>query len=283
MGWGLAALGVGSFLGSFLSSRSQSKAAKSAEHAAQAGVDVNLQMFRESLARYEPYHKAGVRALPHLQASRTGAISPWATSPTSTQGAYAGENALMHPAGGSLLGGPEATPSAGDFPTVPSPDIKFEFDPEDQMYKIQREEGEEAIEAILAKRGLHDSRPGINVLADFNRKLIAEETGRQYGRAKEQYGREYTGAIDRFNVENVLAQQHYGKYLDLVKLGAGAAGAMGQSAAQTGSQITSGYGQMQNALTQQGQAKAGMWQDIGGLPINILAANYYGQKAGLWS
>lgn len=250
---GAIALGGTALLGgvsSYMSSKAQSKAAGKAMDAQSTatmyGIDTQMEMFEKSMEQFKPFYEAGVRGISGL----------------------------------------EGAPSGAEAPSFPSPDIAFKFDPEDQMYKIQREEGERAINRILASRGLHDSRPGINVLADFNRRLIAEETQKQYGRGVEQYGREYAGAMDKFNIENVLAQQEAGKYRDIVQMGAGAAGSMGQSALQTGQGVASQYGQMggvqANALMRQGQAQAGMWQDIGTMPANILASYYYGQKADLW-
>ncbi|MBW2003100.1 MAG: hypothetical protein JRI72_00585 [Deltaproteobacteria bacterium] len=259
--------GVSSYMSSKSKSKAASRAANAQERAAMYGIDAEMEMFNKSIELYKPFYQAGVLALG----------TPWS------------EGSLLHPADGAdtttgtgLWG---ALPGA-EPPILPSADIPFEFDPEDKMYKIQQEEGEKAINRALAARGLYNSRPGINALADFNRKLIAEETNRQYGRSLEKYGREYTSAIDKFNMENKAALQNYGKYLDLVKLGAGAAQSMGQSAVQTGQGVASQYAQMgrgqANALMAKGQAQAGMWQDMGTMPVNALASYYYGQKAGLW-
>ena len=235
---------------SYLAAKSQGKAAERAANAqaaaSQQGIDTQLEMYYQSKTDYLPFYKAGVNALTGLQ----------------------------------------KTPSGAKAPTLPSTTIDFTFDPNDQMYKIRQEEGEEAINRALVARGLYGSRPGINALTDFNTKLIADEVSQQYGRAVDKYGRDYTTAIDEFNIENKLVGQEYGKYLDLTKLGAGAAQSMGQSAIQTGQGVATQYGQIGNALAQgqlgEGQAQAGMWQDIGGLPVNALASYYYGQKAGIW-
>ena len=247
-------VGVGSVAlsayATYKSGESQSKAISSASDASSAatiyGIDAQMDMFNKSMEQFKPFYDAGVNALSGMQ------------------------NA----------------PSGAEAPTLPSPDIKFEFDPNDQMYKIQQEEGEESINRALAARGMYNSRPGINALSDFNRKLIAQETQNQYGRAVDQYGREYSSAIDKFNIENTLAQQNYGKYQDIVKLGAGAASSMGQNALSTGGGVantaTQGGNTQANLAVQQGQAQAGMWQDIGSMPTNTLANYYYAKKAGLW-
>ena len=247
VGVGTVAVGAAASAYSADKQRSASNnAADAQERANQLGIDTQLEMFYKSLEQYKPFYNAGVNALSGMQ------------------------NA----------------PSGAEAPTLPSPDIKFEFDPNDQMYKIQQEEGEESINRALAARGMYNSRPGINALSDFNRKLIAQETQNQYGRAVDQYGREYSSAIDKFNIENTLAQQNYGKYQDIVKLGAGAASSMGQNALSTGQGVASQYGQIGNAQAQgaigAGQAQAGLAQDIGALPTNTLASYYYGQQAGLW-
>ena len=236
---------------SFLSSRSQSKAAESAANAAASatkkGINAQLKMYEQTREDYKPFYEAGKTALTTFEGLPAGAIKA---------------------------------------PTLPSADIPFEFDPEDKMYKIQQEEGEKAINRALVARGLYGSRAGVNVLTDFNRKLIGDEVEKQYGRRVDKYGREYTSAIDIYNIENQIAQGKYGKYLDLTKLGTGAAIGMGGAAMQTGGQISSSYSNLGNVLARtelaKGQAQAGMWQDIGSLPVNALASYYYGKQAGLW-
>jgi len=244
---GLGLLGLGtSLLSGEVQRKSASQASDAAALATKYGVDAQTEMFNKSIEQFKPFYEAGKRGVNKLEQAKTGAQAP----------------------------------------ILPSTEIPFVFDPNDKMYKIQQEEGERSINRALAARGMYNSRPGINALADFNRKLIAEETGRQYGRAVDKYGRDYTSAIDKFNIENKIAGQEYGKYLDLAKIGTGAAGSMGQSALQTGQGVASQYqslGNTQaNALYRGGQAQAGMWQDVGSIPTNTLAQYYYGKKAGLW-
>ena len=243
MGIGTAlAIGGSAILGGIMSSRATSKAASSAQAAQQSGIDAQLQMFYKSLEQYEPFYKAGVNALGDLQKA----------------------------------------PSGAEAPMLPSPKINFEFDSNDETYKIRQEDLNKGINKQLAARGLYNSRPGLNLLADQQRRLQSEEIQNQYGRAVDQYSREYTSGMDQFNIQNALAQQNLGKYQDLVKLGAGAAGSMGQNAMNTGQGVASSYNAMTQPIMAQGQAQAGMWQDIGSMPVNMLAGYYYGNKAGLW-
>lgn len=253
MSWVAVAVGASTVIGvgaSAISANAQRSAANKATDAASAatmyGVDAQMEQFNKAMEQFKPFWEAGVEGLKQLQRTRPGASEP----------------------------------------QLPSTTIDFKFDPDDELYKIQQEEGEEAINRALAARNMYNSRPGINALSDFNRKLIAEETQNQYGRAVDKYNRDYTSAIDTFNIRNKLAGQEYGKWLDLTKIGAGAAQSAGAASIQTGQGVASSYNQLANTQFQgnmaAGQAQANLWQDIGSAPVNALASYYYGKKADLW-
>lgn len=145
-------------------------------------------------------------------------------------------------------------------PDLPDPDLEFELDENDPIYKWKLEQANEAANKALASRGLSDSRVGINVLGDVGMKVAAEEVDRQYGRATDKYNRQYGRATDLFNIGNLQEQQKYGKAIDLVKMGQGAAGSMGSAAVQSSQGIQSAYQNQGNALgnlaVQQGQLGA---------------------------
>lgn len=170
----------------------------------------------------------------------------------------------------------ETTPSGADVSELPSTTIDFEFDPEDQIYKTQQEEGEKAINRALAARGLYSSRAGVNALADFNRKLIADETQNQYSRALAKYGRD----IDRFGTVNALAQQELNKYYSLANLGRGTATSQGSLGTQAAGNISGAYLNQGNALANiygnQGNALANIY---GNIAPNTIGSAYYGVKA----
>jgi len=241
---GSALLGLGS---SYMSSKSASSTASSATDAASAatryGVDAQMDMFNQSMEKFKPFYNAGLGALSKMQKLPTGA----------------------------------------EAPTMPSPDINFEFDPENESYKIQKEDFTKSMNQQFAGRGMYNSSNALNNLSEGYRRLQAAEEDKQYGRAVDQYGRESSSAMDKFNIENKLAQQDMNRQRDIVQLGSGAASSMGQAAGQTGSSVASSYNALANTQYQgniaQGQAQQGMWQDIGALPTNAMAQYYYGKKA----
>lgn len=247
MAWvavGTVALGMGT---SYLSSRAQSKAAGQAVDAQTAatmyGIDAQMEMFDRSMEMFQPFYDAGIEGLKKY----------------------------------------ERMPASARAPVLPSTSIDFEFDPNDKMYKIKQQEGEEAVNRALAARGMTNSRPGINALTDFNTKLIAEETDKQYGRAVDKYGRDYTSAMDKFNIENKITQQNLGKFADLINIGSGAAGSMGNAMNKVGGDVSSAYAELGKSSAEaeykKGDYAAGLWQDVGSMPANLMGTYKYGKSA----
>lgn len=238
---GILALGSGLIgLGGSLAyqnaiSGSASDAANIQNAASQLGINLNLDMMDKAIKYYEPYYQTGLKGLSEYQEAPAGA----------------------------------------EPPSYPSATIDFDFNPEDKMYKIRQEEGERAINRSLAARGMYDSRPGINALSDFNRKLIAEETQNQYNRAVDEYNRKYQTASDIFNAENALAKQNLGKWSDVANMGAGAAQNITNALTQTGGNISDLYGKQGTASAlaalAQGKSRAGLSQDLASLPFNMLS------------
>lgn len=116
-------------------------------------------------------------------------------------------------------------------------------------FGIQQEEGERGINRALAGRGIFGSRAGVGELSDFNRRLLAEETGRE-------------------------SERRFGRLLDLVNIGRGTATTSGSAAQTTGTNIsnliTSG-GQQQAGLQQlAGQNRASTFANLGQLPLQTL-------------
>ena len=174
----------------------------------------------------------------------------------------------------------EGAPSGAEAPAFPSADIPFEFDPNDPLYLIQKEEQEKAINAQAAMRGGFGSTPTMERLSDADRNLRANELGNQYGRAVDQYGREYQGAVDKFNIDNALVQQNLNKWFALANVGRGTAGAQGSLGAQAGGQISSAYqsqgNQLANIYSNEGNQLSSIY---GNIAPNAIGSAYYGAKA----
>jgi len=213
------------------------------------GVEASLEMFDKAAKVLQPYIDAGYRGLAEYEAAPSGAEAP-------------------------------------DLPEFEG-EFDFEFDPDDPTYKLQQEDLERSVNRSLAARGGYNSRMGVNALADANRRLIADETGRQYGRAVDEYGRavdeygrEYGKATDEYNIENALTQQNLNKWFALANVGRGTATATGQIGSQTGGQISQAYQSQGNALSNiysdEGRQLSNVYQNV--VP-NAIGSAYYGTKA----
>ena len=107
----------------------------------------------------------------------------------------------------------------------------------------------------------------MNALTDFNRKLTAEETQNQYGRATDQFNRESQNAqIDLQKIQSLMSQ------------GMSANNAITNLASSTGrsvADIMQGVGQAQSAAAVgQGQQDANTWNTLAGAPANALSQYY---------
>ncbi len=212
--------------------------------------------------------------------------------------------------------------------------LDFKLDENDPIYKWKQGQAEKAVNRSLASRGMYNSRPGINALAEANMRVTADEVDKQYGRALDTYGRDYGRGMDLFNIgrdranvlygrtegqadkaftrkygqatdlyNNLLNQDNikydrnqsqlmnmfnmanqlggraYDRDMDLAKLGQGAAGSIGSQANATGQGVANSFMNAGNANAQsalvQGQANANMWQQLGQVPANVMAMNYY--------
>ena len=242
------------------------------------GVEATKEMFDKAVETLKPYVEAGYRGLAQYEAAPTGVGAP------------------SFP--GTDIPGPK-------LPGSPGTDIPFTFNPNDELYKIQREEGERAINRSLAARGAYNSRMGVNALSDFNRKLAADETANQYGRAVDKYGRdvdkynrdysagldeygrsvdkygrEYSAVIDKYNIDNALVQQNLNKWFALANIGRGTSTAQGGLGTQAGGQINQAYQGQGNALanvySNEGNQLANVY---GNVVPNAVGSAYYGAKA----
>lgn len=210
-----------------------------------------------------------------------GSVSPTATGPVTYPAAEGVPAGGIDPTGGSeqyvnALAGLDPTLAGRVNTALGMPEGT---DPLNALYLWQQQQGEQAINRAMAARGKYNSGAATQELSDFNRALAAEEAQRIYGRAVDEYNRQYGQQADLFNLTNELARLRYGKVMDILGLGTGALGAQSNAALQTGQGIASQYLNQGNALAnqylQQGQAQAGFFSGLGGLPGNALATQYY--------
>lgn len=121
------------------------------------------------------------------------------------------------------------------------------------LYQWQLEEGTNALNQALRARGKYDSSAGLRAIGDFTRALGAEET-----------------------------EKYYNRLLDAINIGRGAATAGSQGAMQTGQNIGSTYMNLGNTLAStriaQGEASAGFYSGLGGLPMNLASIYYLTKK-----
>lgn len=149
-------------------------------------------------------------------------------------------------------------------------EISGKFDPDDPTYQFKKEQQEKGINQYLASRGLYNSRPGLNLLDQSNRALIADESQRQYQRRTEDYNRGYGNLMDLLNISKTAAGIDYNRALDMIKLGQGATSSVGGAGMQTAGIVGQGYGQKAGIDFASGQQMGDFWAGLGAQPLNFM-------------
>lgn len=161
-------------------------------------------------------------------------------------------------------GGVDRTGGAGRFLAgLENLSTDFKFDPNDPAYKYKTEEATKSIDKALASRGLFDSRAGVNMLADSDRAITADEYDKQYNR-------KYGSLMDLFKMSSALGETEYQRLLDAVKVGSGAGASAGQLGNSAASNLISSYGSMAQAGAQNSANNASLWSGIGAAPMNAM-------------
>lgn len=101
---------------------------------------------------------------------------------------------------------------------------------------------------------------------------------------QDSYNRKYGNIMDRYGLESQADSTGYNRYLDMAKIGSGAAAAAGQNSMEVGRNMGQTYTQAGDASAQAslagGQANAQMWNTIGNAPMNAMSAyNMYQQPS----
>jgi hypothetical protein len=91
-----------------------------------------------------------------------------------------------------------------------------------------------------------------------------------------EYGRRYNALTDLYKLNKDVGSTKYGRYLDLAKIGAGAAGSAGSASMTAGANLSNIYQNQGNALSniamQQGQNQAQFYSGAGALPLQAYNA-----------
>lgn len=309
-----AAAGVGgSLFGSKAQSNAINEAARSQALGANGATDTQMQMFDKTLEYQQPYNQLGLSALPLLDYYSTGKWDPLGAARASGQIPELAfdEGALSRlkpitgnehwsyifgvPEGAKLYAQTEAIPSAargdtrealgrswlmshaggGYDPVTGKTYVKSDIEKakaalpqlaslknlappkieESPYYKWQSEQALKTLNRQGAARGLLGSGAMLNRINESQRALGAEESQRQYGRL-----------------------------LDLVNIGRGAATTSGNAALTTGNTLSNI--QMNNSNNQAqlgvlgGQNKASLYSNLGSIPMNMLSMYTQGKGAG---
>ena len=130
-----------------------------------------------------------------------------------------------------------------------------------ELYRLQQEEGEKSINRAAAGRGGFGSTATVERLSDFNRMLLAEEVERDYARQER------------------TSDRQYGRLLDLVNVGRGAATTQGSAGISTGQGIANTQMQGGNTLADlqslQGSQRASTYANLGALPMQLKEAGFF--------
>lgn len=270
---------VSGIAGASAQKRAASRAASAEERSAQISADVQREMFNKLLDVQRPYNALGGYGLKMFRGA----------DPTAQSRQYQAKI--------------ENLPQLS-LPELDLSKFNYAFNPNDPTYQYRQQELENTINQAAAARGIYNSRPVINALAEGNIALTADESEKQFGRALDtyntnistalsQYGADYgrsqdlynTGygkLTDLYNISRETEGSNYNKILDAIKIGQGAASATGQGAQTTGQGLANTYGQLGNALANtqlaKGQAQSDLWGNIGNTNTTaaLLLAKYKG-------
>lgn len=150
--------------------------------------------------------------------------------------------------------GPGADPTGGASKYFDLLD-NFKVNEDDEVFKWRQGQAQKSIEQAAAARGMYNSRPTINALADANMALTGSEVERQQNQLRNLYG-----------MAMGLGGANYNKLIDLVKIGQGAAGTAGGFGQNVAQGLSSVYGNMGNANAMnslmQGQNMSNMFGGI---------------------
>jgi hypothetical protein len=248
--------------------------------AAQISADALLNMFNQQMVLQAPYHQAGVNALTQL----TG-VDPTGSDLEQIGGTTPAGGALSQAGGGGVdpTGGASQYMQALQGLDLDLPDFQYSFNPDDPAYQFKLEESQKAIDRASAARGNYNSRAAINEISQSARAITADEATKQYQRQKDTYGMnianlmeeyksDYGQQFDLYNMAMKKGATEYGGLMDLINIGAGSAGASGQSATATGQGLASTYSGMGSSLADiymaQGQSLSNLYSGIGQSGIN---------------
>lgn len=121
----------------------------------------------------------------------------------------------------------------------------FKFDSTNPEYTFKVDEANRKNNMALSARGMYNSRAGLNLLDQSNRAITADEYNTQYNRG-------YQNIMDLFNTTSQLGKTDYNALLDKIKIGAGAAGAAG------------------NTDTAIGKVQSDLYTGLGAMPMNYM-------------
>jgi hypothetical protein len=174
--------------------------------------------------------------------------------------------------------------------------LKFNLNPEDEIYKWREEQTRKTIDQAAAARGMYNSRPTINAQSDanmalqgqevdrqFNQNYLAQQNqlqnlynmalgigGTQYGKSVDDYTRKYGQAADQFGMATQLGGIKYGQAADTYNRGYG----QNMDAYNMSSQIgQTQYNKLLDAI-KAGQGAAGAMGSIGANTAGGLASTY---------
>lgn len=160
--------------------------------------------------------------------------------------------------------GIDPTGGAGEFMnSLKSYGSNFKFDESNPAYTQKLKLAQEANDKALSSRGMYNSRAGLNLQDETARNVQAEEFEKQYARG-------YSNLMDLFNMSRTLGATNYGKALDAVKIGQGAAASAGALGNQAVGNVQSSYTGMANVAGQNANAQSNMYSALGAMPMNYM-------------
>lgn len=177
----------------------------------------------------------------------------------------------------SELGGYRSTFTPSQLPEFSTQDLPFL----DELEAIEREEGERGVTRALSAAGISKSGKGISAVGDFQRKLGSQQSQRRYGYGVDAYNRALQQSLIRDEQGRYADTTRYGRILNRVNIGRGAATQQGGAALTTGANLANIYGaggqRAGNLALAQGQIQSDLYANLANTAIAGAGAGlYYG-------
>jgi len=226
---------VSGTMGAVMGANAQKDSAQQGKDAANANLLEQRRVYDQQRADFDPYLQAGYRGLGQAE-----------------------NFDLMQGVGPAVDYNKEYTDKLGNYK-------------QSEGFTAQNALGQQALQRQLNARGLNYGATGASTGAELEQKLTAND----FDKYRTDLSDRYKALQGEYALRRDVNQNQYTKLMDMVKVGQGAAGSVGQAGSQYGTQAA-------NAFQNLGQANNGQsaWSGMGAASANTAGAGLKGYQAG---